>query len=535
MFITLLPRNDLLLGILILIVALFTGLIGWLGRRYPHLSISMQNIFLAGLIVGAAVVHPFLAFALVGGWLLLQYGQVSAPSIPDWLWLFVLGLVARLPHLAEPLWYDEMFTAYVANLPYLQLGEAMIQGDVHPPLWTALQWFLKFLFDRSEVALRLPGLIFSLLSILLGHRLALRLGLGRSTARITGLLLALLPAQIYFGNEARAYSLLVCLTLGMLLAILEDRPAWFLLCGALSGWTHNLGYIYLLLVGGLALLYIFYTPQRRFIWLVSVGGAGLMALPWLPFLLIQTRDVSQDYWIQPLLLPGVFRPVLDMTVGQELPAESILLLYTVAILLTLLALKASWGWIGTRSGLVWLGFVVGTPVTIALISAVWQPIYLSRTLLPCVTALMVAWAFVWVRSSFARRIAMALLLVGLWVFYGQSRPAFAPNFEACAGADTAYFINTSVRIAADYYLSMPNKVLWVGAYNYTDGLSPEAVRGLAISTGDLHDLKGEICVVYRENILSTERERAELERILAQSPDATAFTSGEFRIYRMAR
>ncbi|MBZ0295016.1 MAG: glycosyltransferase family 39 protein [Anaerolineae bacterium] len=528
--ITLLPTNAILLGLLILLVALPTGILWLLSPRYPHLNTIAQMVMMAGLLLGAALIHPLLALILIAGWLLLDRWQLPVMPLPDWAWLLALAVIARLPRLTAPLWYDEAFTAYLARLPAARLGEAMIQGDVHPPLWTTIEWLLKFVIGRSEAALRLPALLFSLLAVLLIYRLALRLNLGQRTAQLSGLLLALLPAQIYFGDEARAYSLLVCLVLGMTLAILEDRPAWFLLCGALIGWTHNLGFLYLGMLGVFALVY-----QRRLRWLISVCAAGLLTLPWLPFLLIQTRDVSQDYWIQPLLLPGVLRPLFAMTVGQELPAVSILLLYIPIILLTLLALRHSVGWIRTHQGLVWLGLAAGIPLILALIAALWKPLYLPRTLLPCVTAWVIAWAWVLVHSSFARRLMVALLAVGLWVFYGQSRPPFAANLSACEGADSAYFINTTTRIAADYYLPISNQLLWEDAYNYADGLSPEAVRGLGLAQGDISDLEGDICVVYHEAILSTERERAELARVLALYPDAASFNRGFFQIYRITR
>ena len=537
-----LPVNDALFGGLVALAWLTCGLLWWAGRGRPALVQAAQMVTLAALVVGAALVHPLLGvIAGVGVFLTMTDAGTHRittlreavfrkfAAFPDWLWLTGLALILRLPRLFDPLWYDETFTAYVARLPYQQVGNAMLQGDVHPPLWSSLEWLAKFAVGQSEAALRLPALAFGLLAVALSYRLVLALGLGRWAAVLTGLLVAALPAQLYFSSEARAYTLLTCLALGMVIAVLEDRPPLFILCGALSGWTHNLGYVYL---GMLALAALVYHRQAR--WLLAVGVAGAISALWLPFLPLQLRDVSQGYWIQPLLLPKVFRPLVEVTVGETLPTNALLITYVPALLLTLIAFYHSRVWIGTRRGWVWLALTVGLPLVIALISVLWRPVYLPRTLLPCVTALIVAWGYALLVSRFARALAVIVVCCALWVFYGTTRPSLKGQFAACAGADAVYFVNTSVQIAADYYLDVRPQVLWAGAYNYADGLSPQAVQGLGFPQGELRDLTGDVCVVYHETIITAAHERGEHERLLVQYGAALRpAAGGMLRIYRI--
>ncbi len=540
--ITRLPVNDGLFGGLVALVWLACGLLWWAGRGRPALIQAAQFMTLAVLVAGAALVHPLLGLLTGAGVYLTmtdagRRGGLSLPqsvftafaALPDWFWLAALALMLRLPRLFDPLWYDETFTAYVARLPYGQVGNAMLQGDVHPPLWSSLEWLAKFAVGQSEAALRLPALAFGVLAVLLSYRLVLALGLGRRAALLTGLLVAVLPAHLYFSSEARAYTLLTCLALGMVIAVLEDRPPLFILCGALSGWTHNLGYIYL---GVLALAALFYHRQPR--WLLAVGLAGATGALWLPFLPLQLRDISHGYWIQPLVLPKVFRPVIDVTLGEKLPTNALLSICVPALLLTLMAFYHSHVWLRSRRGWVWLALTVGVPVVIALVSVLWRPVYLSRTLLPCVTALIVAWGYALLVSRFARALAVVALCSALWVFYGTTRPSLKGEFAACAGADAVYFLNTPVQIAADYYLDVRPQVLWAGAHNYADGLSPQAVQGLGFPQGELHDLTGDVCVVYQESVLTAAHERREHERLLAQYGAALRpVAGGVLVIYRI--
>ena len=516
--------SDTILAIFLVLLGLITLSLWWLTRQRPALREKVQQGVLLLLLAGTLLVHPLLTVALIGSYVVLQRGTLTFPaSVPDWAWLAPLAILMRLPRLFDPLWYDEVFTAYLTGLRADRLGEAMLQGDVHPPLWSVLEWLWTALAGRSEVALRFPALVLGIALVFLSYRLTLALGLGQSVARWTGVLVALVPSQIYFSAEARSYTLLACLVVGMLIALLEDRPVWFVLCGGLCGWTHNLGYIYLGVMGLTALVY-----HRNGRWLAAVVLAGAISSLWLPFLLVQTRDVTQGYWIPRPTLPGVFRPIATMTLAQTPVLPALLGLYIPALLVTILGLYQAREWLVQRRGLVWSALVFGVPVVIVLVSIVWQPMYLARTLLPCATVLLILWARVIAQQRFARHLLLVGIAVALWAFFSPEgeRVNSRDVFTVCNNeiADGAYFIDTTVHLIAQYYLEMDEQLLWQDAYNYADGLSPEAVRAMRFNQGDISQMPGRICLFYLNTILRTEREQAEFERILQAYPNYQRLT-----------
>ncbi len=516
-FVRFIHLSDTVFSIFLIFLALITISLWWLTRQRPEVREKVQAGVLLLLLAGTLLVNPLLTVLLIAGYIALQRWPVQIPdTIPDWAWLAPLAIITRLPRLFDPLWYDKAFTAYLTRLPADRLGEAMLQGDVHPPLWSVLEWLWTSVAGRSEVALRFPAFLLGIAIVFLSYRLVLALGLDRSVARWTGLLVAVVPTQIYFSDEARVYTLLTFLVLGMLIAILENRPVWFMVCGGLCGWTHNLGYVYLAVIGLTALLY-----HRNLRWLLGVVGAGLISSIWLPFLLVQTRDVTQGYWIPKPTLPGVFRPIATMTIGNTPDFSALLLVYTPALLMTAFGLYQARNWLSQRRGLVWMALVIGVPVMIIFASIVWQPMYLSRTLLPCATALLILWAWLADQRRFARLLVLMGTVIGLWVFFSPAgnRVTLQDVFTVCDDADGAYFIDTTVHIAADYYLHVDNQLLWQDAYNYADGLSPEAVHGLGFNQGEISQMQGQVCLFYLNTILRTDREQAEFERILQTYPD----------------
>src|SRR5690606_25811375 len=97
---------------------------------------------------------------------------------------------------------------------------------------------------------------------------------------------------IYYSNEARVYTLLACVAVALALAILEDKPLWFALAAAAAPMLHNLGYLYVGVMGLAALAY-----HRRRAWVLACAPAGAVALLWLPFLLGQVRDIADGFWL----------------------------------------------------------------------------------------------------------------------------------------------------------------------------------------------------------------------------------------------
>lgn len=129
--------------------------------------------------------------------------------------LLFLSLGLRLLSLNQSLWLDEAISANVAkNYSYTDIVTKFSPSDFHPPLFylTLKAWTSAFGF--SEISLRLPSVIFSLITIYLMARF-----FGFSSA----LLLALNPLYLYYSQEARMYSLVTLLVFCAFIAFKKEK------------------------------------------------------------------------------------------------------------------------------------------------------------------------------------------------------------------------------------------------------------------------------------------------------------------------
>ncbi len=490
-----------------------------------------------GLVVGAGLARrwsqlPALAFGLYSFSLLLINPLAAAAAgaavvaarcicrVPlpccSVVYSVGLGFILRLPVLFDNLWYDETFTAAVAQLPLDRLPAAIL-GDVHPPINYLISWLIARVFGASELALRLPALAFGVLLIWLVYRLALALQLDKQAALVASLLVAVLPAAIYYSAEARQYSLLACLAVGLLIAILESR--WLLIAalGAALAWTHSLGMVYLVVIGAAALLLY---PSRRL--LVALLVAGLGAGLWLPFLMIQSGDVANGFWLHPLTVAGALWPVADMTVTARLPESFVLHTYTVVMALTVVSLVVARRWLLTRPGGLLLALVVGVPVAVALASVLWRPVYLTRSLLPCALLLTIFWSRLLVVSHLARWFAVVALVVGLVGIYSPdaARMPIESYLQDCAGADAVYVVNTSAHFLASYYLPDMSLFAWSESDDLNQALPVSAKQafGFRLVNSIASAGSGVVCLVLWDSPMTTDRQRRHVQAVLDRYP-----------------
>jgi len=332
-------------------------------------------------------------------------------GLPPWAWLLLIAAPLRFINLGqEPLWYDELFQIWWAKMP---LGHmlATTRGDVHPPLWYLIEWVVVRVLGDSEFAVRVPAALLGLLAVWLTWRLALAVGLSRQTAFIAGLLAAVMPAMLYYSQDARMYPLLTCCVL--IAAIAAIRGSWpvFAVAGIGAVYTHNLGWFYVATVGVAAL-------QPRLRWKGGMRGPVLAAsaifityLPWLPNLLYQVGLVRGGYWIQPLTPSAYLFPYAQMIMGWRMPESIQAHAYGVALAMTIIAVIVARRWLLQRSGLIVLAVAFGAPLLIGLVSVLWRSVYLERAILPATVALMPIWAYALTSMSKPnRRIALIVLV-----------------------------------------------------------------------------------------------------------------------------
>lgn len=150
----------------------------------------------------------------------------------------------RLPALNSGLWLDEILT-YVnyARMPFVEIASTYASENQHF-LYTLGAHAAFLLFGENAFALRLPAVIFGVLSIwavyLLGRTLA-----GGKEALLTAALLACSYHHIWFSQNARGYTGLLFWTLLsswlLVLGMRESRPrtwAGYAIAASLGVYTH---------------------------------------------------------------------------------------------------------------------------------------------------------------------------------------------------------------------------------------------------------------------------------------------------------
>ena len=121
--------------------------------------------------------------------------------------ILIIGLILRLISLNQSLWLDEAINVLASkNYSFLAMIAEYAKGDFHPPGWFIILWFWTKLFGYSEVAVRIPSVIFGVISIYVTYLIGKKL-ISKEVGIIAALIMCLNPLHIYYSQEARMYSL----------------------------------------------------------------------------------------------------------------------------------------------------------------------------------------------------------------------------------------------------------------------------------------------------------------------------------------
>jgi len=362
--------------------------------------------------------------------------------------IVILALLARLPGIASrPLWYDEAFAVLFSSKgPAAMLrGTLSAQGgvaaDVHPIFYYTLLWGWQGLVGSSPAAVRALSVVFGLGTVVCGYGLTRRL-LGRRTAGVAALLLALSPFQVHYSQETRMYALLALLLTAAVWvfhrALRHGRLLdWvcFSALAAASMYAHNLAFTFLL---PLSLIPVFQRQWRNALKTLAAGvGSIVLYLPWLVQVPMQLARVRSAYWLEAPGPASLVRTLLAFAGGLPVDPWALPIVLGCAILVVVFGLWALAPRAGSkpeeRSGASRLAYLAFAPAAVMFAVSFLQPVYLERALLPSgvMFVLWLAWAFS--RSGLGglfRTTGMGALLLafvlGLWGFYTYRGFPYAP-------------------------------------------------------------------------------------------------------------
>lgn len=378
-------------------------------------------------------------------------------------WLFTGSLTLRLISIAASLlWYDEAFTALISGLPLPRMLAA-ISGDVHPPLWYAIEWAISHTIGPSTFALRVPAALFGAGSTVLLYQLVKNMT-GENEGRWASGLMAVMPGQLYYSQEARMYSLLTFLVLLGANAIRDHKWVRAGLSLALILFTQNLGALYAATLGGWAL---WESRGRAFKPLALIG---LAYLPQAAIAIKQFQTVDRGFWVPPSgNFGGALYYIFFTTFFVRMPEYLQMHAIALALILTFTALFMLRGKLRQLSPLIVVAF--GPALLLYLISLVWKPVLLDRALLPSGAAITGLWGVglsmlpKWGKIRTAA-VAVPMFLAVLVTYYTDpihQRQTSDPMVEIINAewqpGDVVYHTHLTSLISFDWY--MPDRPAYI--------------------------------------------------------------------------
>ena len=506
------------------------------------------------------------ALALLIAWVRWPGRQTRSSSVPP-TWalalLVALGIVARLAALpAENLWYDEAFTYVTAGQPLPVMLDALL-GDVHPPLWYIISAPFA---GGTDWLVRVPACAFSVATLLLFAWWLRRLRLGAPAELLALGMMALAPAQVRYGAEARMYAALEFAGLLMLVGLTLHRPRVLAAGVALAPWLQHVGGW---LSAGCAVgIWVLDDPRvvRTIVTRLQgslpgkdsgvgwLAGALAAAAPGLGMFGYQASTVATTgwYWLNHHT-PGTY--LHDAIWGQWFSGSNTFeslgwVAAVVGLGLGALAFASALWSLRARptvgSGYHWAQvcalWAFGPGLALYMVSQ-WQPLLLPRVLLFTAPALYVLAARQlarWPRWPLrAVTIVMLALAAGGIAQHlsGQVRGADLDFFQQtrAAGCSSVVHSEPSSWLLAQVYAPDENHVLWDA---FPLGLMAGAMseRTIAALGGELGGLDAGACLVYEDHAAVPAANIAELQRHVAGIEPALVLRddrSIEVSVYRM--
>lgn len=123
------------------------------------------------------------------------------------LTVLAIALIIRFVAIGQSLWLDEAINVNnAAGLDFKSLVTNYSLSDFHPPIYHVILKAWILLVGKTEIAVRIPSIIFGVASVYVTYLIAKKL-FEEKTARIAATLIATSPLAIYYSQEARMYSL----------------------------------------------------------------------------------------------------------------------------------------------------------------------------------------------------------------------------------------------------------------------------------------------------------------------------------------
>ncbi|MBU1120005.1 glycosyltransferase family 39 protein [Patescibacteria group bacterium] len=250
--------------------------------------------------------------------------------------ILIIGLILRLINIDRTsFWYDEAFTGDILKLSWKDMFAVIAADKVHPPLFYVLIRTWSIIFGITQFSLRSFSVFFGLCGIGLSYFVGKEL-FKKESYPVTGLVLALVvaisPFFVSYSVEARAYSFLAFLALGLAYSVYKllnsikgkERTkyliATLLLAVVLCG-THYLQVVYVIAIVCAGLIYKFVFTEKGlnkrwlyvFLGIVLAVALAVIFLPLKSF--VSNLGISGMWWVPDIKLYEVVRVYYSYFLG----------------------------------------------------------------------------------------------------------------------------------------------------------------------------------------------------------------------------
>jgi mannosyltransferase len=302
-------------------------------------------------------------------------------SIPTLL--FLVYFVVRFFEIGtNSLAGDEPFSVYFAQIPLADILRHLKPGN-NPPLYELLLHFWIKLFGISEIAVRIPSLLFSAATATLLYKIAADFFKKEAGFLAFGIFLFNNYAT-YFSHEARVYALFGLLTAAsfyFFLKILNEQDKWtnIIIYGVINALVLYAHYFGIMVLGIEVLCFLVLKPitkQSLGKFAVALGIMLLLFAPYLPVVYTQFIKTKTDgTWLQaPQGWPTMEYMFIQFSNTKTL-ARICVALIAFATLLWF------WKWKNTSANtkVIWLWFIL--PFFGMFIVSYWVPMFHNRYLM----------------------------------------------------------------------------------------------------------------------------------------------------------
>ncbi len=408
------------------------------------------------------------------------------------------------------IWTDEAFTIELLHADFAGIIHGTA-SDVHPPLYYLIAKCFVLVFGSSLLSLKIVSIIPMLLCMTWGAAIVWK-RFGFHTALAFDFLLGVIPCTMEYAVQVRMYSWAIFFITFMGLwayeAYLERKWRYFagvVLTSAAAAYTHYFAFVSAILIYGFLFLALALAPAaadgsgsaaasgewavpgercgkripgarakglRQ--WLLSVCASLLLFAPWIPYMRLQVKGVSKNYWITEITGETV-KEFFPFLFDMDIPGTTVIWLALVAAgiaaaVLMIVRRECREG----MFALLCLLTPVLTAVTGVVASNLLRPVFIVRYLLPCMGLLAVFLAVTLCRYV-PRPVYIALLVFLFCAGLVDYKQSVYREYQWTHTAETEAFLESHVgerdiiaynyesyKFVYDYYWSDEEKMLWQG-------------------------------------------------------------------------